>query len=308
MTTGPRLAPRWYAGIIEALRRHRLMTSLVTAGYLFAYLWSLGDIVVTAADRRRLGALPAIQVAADWPAKLLRQTAPFSYEPILAARLTGHVQLFVAPVNVALGLLLGGLAGANLAAASHLYRTATTCRRRSFAGLLGMLPGLLTGFACCAPTLTLFLGAQIAAALIGLRDWLFPLSLAILLAGLAWSANRLARRGPPAHPETPLEAGADALAGAYALDALAGRDRARFDRHLASCPTCALEQRELREATAGLAAAVAADPPADLIERAVARAEQARQLPPPAGKPEPVPSPMRNTVRRMPPRSSRRPG
>lgn len=206
MTTGPRLAPRRYAGIIEALRRHRLLTTVVTVGYLVAYLWSIGDIVVTATDQSRFGALPALQVAADWPAKLLRQTAPFSYEPILAVRPTGHLQLFLAPVNVALGLLLGGLVGANLAAAIHLHRTATTCRRRSFAGLLGALPGILTGFTCCAPALTFLLGAQIAAALIGLRDWLFPLALAILLAGLAWSASRLARRRPPTRPETPRHA------------------------------------------------------------------------------------------------------
>lgn len=204
MSTAARVAPRPYAGIIEALRRHRLMVSAVTVLYLVTYLWSIRDIVVTATDQSGFGAAGSIQIAADWPAKLLRQTAPFSYEPVLAARATGHIQLFLAPVNVALGLLLGGLAGANLAVAVHLYRTAATCRRRSFAGLLGAVPGFLTGFACCVPTLTLLLGAQVAAALIGLRNWLFPLALAILLAGLAWSARRLAGRGPPTDPGRPV--------------------------------------------------------------------------------------------------------
>jgi hypothetical protein len=45
------------------------------------------------------------------------QTAPFSYEPVLAVRLAGHVQLFIAPVNVAIGLLLGGPAPATGTAA-----------------------------------------------------------------------------------------------------------------------------------------------------------------------------------------------
>ena len=200
MITASRVAPRLHAGIIEAVRRHRLMVSAVTVLYLLVYLWSIGDIVGTATDQNRFGAVPSIQIAADWPAKLLRQTAPFTYEPVLAAHLTGHIQLFLAPVNVAVGLLLGGLAGANLTAAIHLYRTAATCRRRSFAGLLGVLPGFLTGFTCCAPTLTLLLGAQVAAALTGLRNWLFPLALAILLTGLAWSAKRLAGLGPPTDP------------------------------------------------------------------------------------------------------------
>ena len=47
------------------------------------------------------------------------------------------------------------------------------------------------------------------------------------------------------------------LAGAYALDAIDGPDRARFERHLARCPACAAELRELREATARLAGAAA---------------------------------------------------
>lgn len=72
------------------------------------------------------------------------------------------------------------------------------------------------------------------------------------------------------------------LAGAYALDAIDGPDRARFERHLARCPTCAAELRELREATARLAGAAAADPPANLIEQVVTAAARTRQLPPAA--------------------------
>jgi Anti-sigma-K factor rskA/Putative zinc-finger len=74
---------------------------------------------------------------------------------------------------------------------------------------------------------------------------------------------------------------AHTLAGAYALDAVTGADRARFERHLARCQACARELRELREAAARLAAAVAAEPPADLVERAVAAAARTRQWPPP---------------------------
>jgi anti-sigma-K factor RskA len=70
------------------------------------------------------------------------------------------------------------------------------------------------------------------------------------------------------------------LAGAYALDALAGTDLARFERHLARCQQCAQEIRGLREATARLATAAAAEPPPGLTERALAAAAQTRQLPP----------------------------
>jgi len=75
------------------------------------------------------------------------------------------------------------------------------------------------------------------------------------------------------------------LAGAYALDAVAGQDRARFERHLASCPGCVRELAELREATTRLAGAVAAEPPAGLVRRVVASASRTPQLPP---APDPV--------------------
>jgi anti-sigma factor RsiW len=76
---------------------------------------------------------------------------------------------------------------------------------------------------------------------------------------------------------------AHTLAGAYALDAVTGADRARFERHLARCQACAAELRELREAAARLAAAVAADPPGGITERAVAAAARTRQWPPDIG-------------------------
>ena len=70
------------------------------------------------------------------------------------------------------------------------------------------------------------------------------------------------------------------LAGAYALDALDGTDRARFERHAARCQECTREVTGLREATARLAAAAAAQPPAALKEALRAETARTRQLPP----------------------------
>ena len=70
------------------------------------------------------------------------------------------------------------------------------------------------------------------------------------------------------------------LAGAYAMDALDGRDRARFERHLARCQESAREVSGLHEATARLAAAAAAPPPPALKELLRAETARTRQLPP----------------------------
>jgi len=55
------------------------------------------------------------------------------------------------------------------------------------------------------------------------------------------------------------------LGGAHAMDALEGQDRTRFERHLERCEECTREVAGLREASARLAAAAAAQPPAALI-------------------------------------------
>ena len=70
------------------------------------------------------------------------------------------------------------------------------------------------------------------------------------------------------------------LAGAYAMDALDGPDRARFGQHLDRCEECTREVAGLREATARLAAAAAARPPAALRELLLAQTALTRQLPP----------------------------
>jgi anti-sigma-K factor RskA len=70
------------------------------------------------------------------------------------------------------------------------------------------------------------------------------------------------------------------MAGAYALDALDERDRARFERHLAGCQECCREVAGLREATARLATAAAVQPTAALRDRLLAETAMVRQLPP----------------------------
>jgi anti-sigma factor RsiW len=76
------------------------------------------------------------------------------------------------------------------------------------------------------------------------------------------------------------------LTGAYAAHALSGGERLAFERHLAACPACAQEVRELTETAARLGAAVAARPPAVLWERVRAEVVATRQLAPVVGRAE----------------------
>jgi hypothetical protein len=76
------------------------------------------------------------------------------------------------------------------------------------------------------------------------------------------------------------------LTGAYAAHALSESERLAFERHLAACPACAQEVRELSETASRLGAAVAVRPPAALWERVRAEAVVTRQLPPLVGRAE----------------------
>jgi anti-sigma factor RsiW len=88
------------------------------------------------------------------------------------------------------------------------------------------------------------------------------------------------------------------LTGVYALDALDGTERSRFERHLARCASCQEEVRGLRETAARLANATAIAPPPGMRGRVLTAATQIRQLPPP-GRAAPVFGAYRATRRRL---------
>jgi hypothetical protein len=183
-------------GVAEALRvpRLRRIALGVTAAYLVVYLFAIGNLVVSpATDLARSVPIPSAQVVPDWTSKAFKQIAPFSYEPVVTIYPANHVTILVSPLNIAMGLALGGLVGINVALALRISAMARACRTRAFGGLLGAIPGLLTGFACCVPTVALVLGAQFAVALIALRSFFFPVALAALLGSLAWNARRARR-------------------------------------------------------------------------------------------------------------------
>ena len=75
-----------------------------------------------------------------------------------------------------------------------------------------------------------------------------------------------------------------ALAGAYALYALDGAERDRFERHLRGCRACESEVRGFAATAAALAMAAAAEPPPGLKQRVLAAAAVTRQSPPEVGK------------------------
>jgi anti-sigma-K factor RskA len=67
------------------------------------------------------------------------------------------------------------------------------------------------------------------------------------------------------------------LAAPYALDALEGDERRRFEKHLTSCERCSAEVRALTEDAVRLAWSTAAPPPAALRDRVLAAVQRTPQ-------------------------------
>lgn len=159
----------------------------IALGYTLLYLWLSGDLAGGGQ-----GGVWAIFPA--W-ARILEARAPFRFEPVGLIELGPLVWTF-SPLNLLLALLLGLLVGLNGVAAWRLWRAPRTCGLRgSGLGLLGSLPALLAGGACCAPLLLVWLGLPLAGALAGLSSWLLPLALLLLSLGLWVMTRRLPRQG-----------------------------------------------------------------------------------------------------------------
>lgn len=173
-----------------AVRRHRRVGLAAAALVLMGYLFSIGDLAVSASGR--FTGVPVFQAV---PGQLFHARAPYLFEPVLAWHPTSHVAVFLSPINLLLGAVVAALVGCNIAVAGLAARQAASCRRTRYARLLGVLPAFLLGFACCVPTFLLVLGTSTAATLlpvlIPLRPVFYPLTLVLLIGTLVWGTSRL---------------------------------------------------------------------------------------------------------------------
>jgi len=182
---------RWLIPAVLSRSRYRWLTGAALTGYLVVYLLAIGNIIVSSTVT--LGReVPSLYLVDGWATTLWKPIAPFYFESIAAVYLPG-VAIFLSVPNLLMGLGVGALLGINVALAVYGARVAAACGRTGFSGLAGALPGLLTGFACCVPTLALVLGANIALAVIAVRGLFFPASVSMLAASILWTAHRIGR-------------------------------------------------------------------------------------------------------------------
>ncbi|HEV8719908.1 MAG TPA: hypothetical protein VGW77_04615 [Candidatus Binatia bacterium] len=163
--------------------------------FVTLYLYSVGNLVIAPGTDLAFGRpIPAASVVSDWATKMWKPIAPFVWEPIVALFPIRPIALFISIPNLLLALLLGSLVALNIVVAVARARLVLTAKKSGFlSGFLASFPALLTGFACCVPTVILALGSLAAAftvAAIAIAPYFLPLAALALVGNLVWGLRQ----------------------------------------------------------------------------------------------------------------------
>lgn len=130
-----------------------------------------------------------VRVVPEPLALLARRTGPTQFEPIALVSL-GPVEYLFSPLTAAVAAGVAVLVGLNLAVSWAVWRGPQACGLEPGAGVLAGLPGVLSGFVCCGPTVLLVVGVQASAGLVAAFQWSLPAAVLLLVVSLLWIGRR----------------------------------------------------------------------------------------------------------------------
>ncbi len=172
------------AGTVAALRaaaRRRDSTAVFIAGlagYLVLYLATVGDLSVLGGG----GGPVTVRLAEDL-SRAFASTGFFRFGAVAVVS-AGPVTYLLSPLNLLLALFLAGLVGANVALTYLGLVQPRACGLESSTGILAGVPALLSGAACCGPTILLVIGVQASATLVTGFQLLVPVAVVMLVGSL----------------------------------------------------------------------------------------------------------------------------
>lgn len=174
---------------ILAQRRFLIAALISLAAYVVLYLAAMQYLVIAPGD-----SLLSLEVLPEWRSLAFRQRGPFLFEPIGVLHVASFA-IFLSVPNLAIALGLGLLLGANVAASYYGFRELGMRGLRGVHALVGTIPALISGAACCVPTLILVIGLQLTATVATVWSWLVPASALLLVVSLWWSLHRMVAEG-----------------------------------------------------------------------------------------------------------------
>jgi hypothetical protein len=129
----------------------------------------------------------------NWTELMFRQRSTILFESIGVIYI-GPIKLFLSIGNFLIAIVLGILVGTNISVSYYSFRSLSLRGTKGFISLLGTIPAIVSGAACCVPTLILVIGLQLTATLVAIWTFFVPLSALLLLLSLWWSLRRIQRR------------------------------------------------------------------------------------------------------------------
>jgi hypothetical protein len=171
---------RTIAALAAAGRRwdSRLVFGGVGLAYLVVYLVTVGDLSVGTGS----AGPPTIRIADDLSRAFV--SLGFFRFGAIAVVSYGPVTYLFSPLNGLVALLLASLVGANVALSYLGVVQPRACGLESSTGVLAGVPALLSGAACCGPTILLVVGVQASATLVTGFQLLVPVAVLLLVGGL----------------------------------------------------------------------------------------------------------------------------
>ncbi|MFT4889290.1 MAG: hypothetical protein ACI9YT_000199 [Halobacteriales archaeon] len=177
-TTQAGIASRTAAAVGVVGRRNDARLILVgsTLGYLALYLYTVGDLAFTGQGGTSI-------FVVDDLSRAFTSLGFFRFEPIALIE-AGPITYLFSPLNALLALTLAVLVGVNLALTYLGWVQPKACGLEASSGVFAGVPALLSGAACCGPTVLLVFGIQASGVLITTFQYLVPVALLLLVGSL----------------------------------------------------------------------------------------------------------------------------
>ena len=182
---GAGIVGRTLRALSVATRRRdsRVVFAFAGVGYAVLYLLTIGDLLFVEAR-------PVSIRVIDDLGRAFVSTGFFRFDAIAVISVGPVIYLF-SPLNVVLASVLATLVAANLALTYLGWVQPSACGLEASTGVLAGVPALLSGAACCGPTILLVLGIQASGTLITAFELLVPVAIVLLVGGLLLIGRRV---------------------------------------------------------------------------------------------------------------------
>ncbi|MFA9518055.1 hypothetical protein ACERIT_12690 [Halopenitus sp. H-Gu1] len=150
----------------------------VGVSYLVVYLVTVGDLSVASGEPGGL----TVRTVDDF-SRAFANVGFFRFDAIAVVSI-GSITYLVSPLNMLVAMILAGLVGANFALTYLGVVQPRACGLETSTGVLAGIPALLSGAACCGPTILLVIGIQASATISTGFRFLVPFAIVMLVGGL----------------------------------------------------------------------------------------------------------------------------